>query len=109
MVSLTEANNGQVIELHQADVIDLRLHENATTGFRWQLVRADGLVEEPAGDTADGYAPEEPPWVGAGGIRAFRFRARTPGRGRLELKLWREFEGDSSIVSRFACDIMIAD
>ena len=48
VVTLTEANNGQAIELRQGDAVDLRLHENPTTGFRWQVVRADGLVEEPA-------------------------------------------------------------
>jgi inhibitor of cysteine peptidase len=109
VVTLTEANTGGVIEIGQGDVIDLRLYENATTGFRWQLVQADGLVEEPALDTLDRRVPEEPPMMGAGGMRVFRFRARTPGRGRLELKLWREFEGDASIVKRFASDVMITD
>jgi inhibitor of cysteine peptidase len=110
VVTLTEANNGQPLELRQGDVVDLRLRENPTTGFRWQVVRTDGLVEEPAVDDAPpSRGPEEHPQVGAGGTRTFRFRARTPRTGRLELKLWREFEGDSSVVKRFAIDITIAD
>ena len=108
VVRLTESNNGQAIGLRQDDAIDLRLHENPTTGFRWQVVRADGLIEEPAVDEArPSHAPELHPQVGAGGIRTFRFRARTSGTGRLELKLWREFEGDSSVSKRFAVDITI--
>ena len=109
-VTLTEANNGEAIEIRQGDAIDLQLPENATTGFRWQLVSANGLVEEPAQDQARApSAPEQSPRMGAGGIRVFRFRARTSGRGRLELKLWREFEGESSVLKRFACDITIVD
>lgn len=110
VVTLTEANNGQPIELRQGNAVDLRLYENPTTGFRWQVVRADGLVEEPAVDEArPSRGPVEHPQVGAGGTRTFRFRTLTPGTGRLELKLWREFEGDSSVVKRFAIDITIAD
>lgn len=109
-ITLSEANNGQAIEIRRGDVVELQLRENPTTGFRWQVVRADGLVEEPAAvETHEARAPEPHPQIGAGGIRTFRFRARAPGTGRLELKLWREFEGDSSIVDRFASDVTITD
>ena len=109
-VTLTEASNGQAIEVRKGDRIDLTLHENATTGFRWQVVRSDGLVEEPAADQESlPRVPEEHPQVGAGGTRVFRFRARTPGRGRLELKLWRDFEGEPSVSKRFGSDVTIAD
>jgi inhibitor of cysteine peptidase len=107
---LTEANNGQAIQIRLGDPVDLRLRENPTTGFRWQVVRADGLVEEAAADEGRRVpAPGQPPQMGAGGIRVFRFRARTPGTGRLELKLWREFQGESSVVSRYANDVTIGD
>jgi inhibitor of cysteine peptidase len=107
---LTEANNGQAIRIRQGDTVELQLRENPTTGFRWQVVRADGLVEEAAADKGrEAVVPGQHPQMGAGGVRAFRFRARTPGTGRLELKLWREFEGESSVVNRFAGDITIAD
>jgi len=109
-ITVTEANNGQAIAVRQDDAIDLGLHENATTGFRWQVVQADGLVEEPAPEEAHpARVPERPPLVGAGGIRSFRFRARTPGTGRLELKLWRAFEGESSVLTRFVVDVTISD
>ena len=110
VVALTEANHGQAIELRRGEAIDLALPENPTTGFRWQVVRADGLVEEPAVNVAQPpRAPGLPPQVGAGGIRRFRFRTRTAGIGRLEMKLWREFEGDSSVLKRFVIDVTITD
>jgi inhibitor of cysteine peptidase len=109
-VTLTEASNGEAIEIRKGDTIDLSLHENATTGFRWQVVRADGLVEESAADQEPPpHVPEEHHQLGAGGARRFRFCARTPGTGRLELKLWREFEGEPSVSKRFGSDITIAD
>jgi inhibitor of cysteine peptidase len=109
-VTLTETDNGGAIEVRQGDVIDLQLRENPTTGFRWQVVRADGLDEEPlaADATPQGGEPGQPR-IGAGGVRTLRFRARAPGSGRLELKLWRAFEGESSVVDRFTADITIAD
>jgi inhibitor of cysteine peptidase len=109
-VTLTEADNGRAIEIRRGDVIDLRLRENPTTGFRWQVVRADGLDEEPvAADETPRAGEPGQPQIGAGGVRTLRFRARSPGTGRLELKLWRAFEGDSSVVNRFTADITIAD
>lgn len=109
-VTLTEASNGEAVAIRNGDAIELMLPENATTGFRWQVVRADGLVEEaPADHESPPRAPEEQQRIGAGGTRRIRFRARTPGTGRLELKLWREFEGEPSVSKRFVSEVTIAD
>ena len=109
-VTLTEASNGEAVEIRNGDAIEVMLPENATTGFRWQVVHAVGLVEEPAADQGSPPpVPEEHHQIGAGSTRRFRFRARTPGTGRLELKLWREFEGERSVSKRFVSDITIAD
>jgi inhibitor of cysteine peptidase len=101
-ITLTKANNGESIECRQGDEIILRLPENPTTGYRWHIVRADGLVQE-----TDLYRPDPNPQFGSGGVREFRFRATAPGKGRLELKYWRVWEGDKSILERFAIDIKI--
>lgn len=110
VVRLTEADNGRAITAPLDDVIELALEENATTGFRWQVVRADGLVELPDGArSSEPRVPPSTPQIGAGGTRVFRFRAGRPGAGRLELKLWREFEGERSVVRRFTCDVTVAE
>ena len=39
-VTLTEASNGAAVEIRNGDAIEVMLPENATTGFRWQVVSA---------------------------------------------------------------------
>lgn len=108
MVVLTKANNGESINVGLGDEIVLRLAENATTGYRWAVVRADGLAEQEVPGHSQPGPPEPDSLIGSGGLREFRFRAGTPGDGRLELKYWREWEGDSSVVERFAIDLKVS-
>jgi len=108
VVTLTNANNGQLIEARLGDEIVLPLPENATTGYRWHIDRADGLAEQEIAKQQVDSEPGPNPQFGRGGIREFRFRATRPGTARLELKRWREWEGESSVVERFAVDIKLA-
>ena len=101
-ITLTIANNGESIECRQGDEINLRLPENPTTGYRWRIVQVDGIVQE-----ADSYRPDPNPQLGSGGIREFRFRVNAVGQGRLELKHWREWEGEKSVRERYGVDIKI--
>ena len=107
-VSLTEANTGEPIEVRQGDEIILRLPENPTTGYRWHIHRADGIIEQGvAQPQADSHPSDPNTQFGRGGIREFRFRAQAPGAGRLELKHWREWEGEGSVTKRFTADIQV--
>jgi len=104
-ITLTEANDGKAIRVREGDEIVLGLPENATTGYRWHVGRSDGLDEK---DTGEREGPKGPnPQVGGGGTRKFRFVAKSPGSARLELKHWREWEGDKSVIARFAVDITV--
>jgi inhibitor of cysteine peptidase len=104
-VVLTKANNGESIKVQLGDEIVLRLAENATTGYRWHIVRAEGLVEDETQQPGHSAAPDPNPFIGGGGLREFRFRPSVAGSGRLELKYWREWEGDSSVADRFSVDL----
>lgn len=107
LLTLTSSDNGKLIEARQGDEIILRLPENATTGYRWHIDRANGVIEQ----EQDSYHPDasiqtDPnTQFGRGGVREFRFRANAPGTARLELKLWQAWEGEGSVVERFAVDI----
>lgn len=76
--------------LGRGDEVVLRLEENPTTGYRWQIAQSGagelGLVDDRfvpgAGDTAPG----------AGGHRIVRFVGRQPGEVRLEAVLRRSWE-----------------
>src|SRR5262245_6188634 len=102
--TVTAADNGSVIEARAGDEIVVRLPENATTGYRWQIDRIDGPLEL-AGDS---YELSAPGVIGGGGVHEFRFRATATGTARLALKHWRSWEGEGSVTERFSVDVGIA-
>jgi inhibitor of cysteine peptidase len=102
--TVTAADTGSVIEARAGDEIVVRLSENATTGYRWQIDRVEGPLE-PAGDSYELSAPGS---IGGGGVHEFRFRATAAGTARLTLKHWRSWEGEASVTERFSLDIVIA-
>jgi inhibitor of cysteine peptidase len=105
VITLTDANNGEVIRVRQGDEIVLGLPENASTGYRWHVARADGLDEKEM--TGAEAAPSRQP--GSGGVRKFRFAPKAPGSARLELIHWRHWEGEKSVIARFAVDIVVTE
>jgi inhibitor of cysteine peptidase len=93
--------NGARIRIRVGDVIALHLPENATTGHRWaitSLEQAQFVVED------SGYLPQSQA-VGSGGEAYWNMRARAAGKGRIELVNRREWEGDRSIIDRFAVEV----
>lgn len=100
---VTSSDNGRTISVRPRDEIVVVLPENATTGFRWAVDSLGDAVTL----TQDGYpSPDEPPRTeqvfGRGGLREFRFEVVSPGTTTLTMKLWREWEGDASVVEHFA-------
>lgn len=102
-VVVTPADNGGTCALGPHDVLVVRLPENPTTGFLWAVDHLDDLlVPGEAGYAVGG------PGIGAAGTRRLTFHPRRPGRGRLALKLWQEWEGDASVLERFALAVVVA-
>lgn len=102
-VSLAAADSGSVRSVHVGDVIVVSLEESPTSGFRWDV---DALTPC-LGATGDTFVPAPDAQLGGGGTRLLRFEARTVGEGPIALRLWRSWEGDASIVERFAATIAI--
>jgi inhibitor of cysteine peptidase len=103
-LELTAAHNGQTISIKVGDTAELRLPQNPSTGYRWTidtLDRAHVMVGETGFRGADA--------VGSGGDAYWRLRATAPGETALSLKRWRPFEGDRSILERFAITLHITD
>jgi inhibitor of cysteine peptidase len=100
-IELTSADDGRSLRATPGDEIVVLLAENPTTGYRWHgQVHGKAVALE-----ADGYRPppapeSSEPVFGRGGQREFRFRVLTAGSAVLELKLWREWEGESSVLER---------
>jgi inhibitor of cysteine peptidase len=102
-IVLVERDNGRTIELGVGDTVLLRLPENATTGYRWALdcVDPDLLCGHEA--RYFGHAAA----VGSGGIVEWQLDVKAPGTAAVRLKLWRHWEGETSVKGRFAVTLRI--
>lgn len=101
--SLSGSDNGKTIMVHVGDEIDIALDSNPTTGFDWAIEKSnDSLLalkqmEYQASSNA----------IGSGGTDTFKFVAKSAGTVTLQFKYWRSFEGDRSIIHRYAVTIQI--
>ncbi len=102
-VAVSREDNGRVVVVRVGDTISVHLPENPTTGYSWAIDSIDAKRLEADAPTYHG----EGAGLGAGGARRWNLRARTPGRARVELKRWRHWEGDTSVVERFAVTLDI--
>ena len=100
---VTAQDNGRVVAVKVGDTISVRLPENPTTGYSWAIDSIDAKQLEADAPAYQG----EGAGLGAGGVRTWSLGARAPGRARLGLKRWRHWEGDASIVERFAITLDI--
>ena len=101
--ALTEADHGRTVEVHVGGTVALRLHENASTGYRWEFDKLDTNV---VGVSEGKYVPHTAA-VGSGGDMQWILEPRAPGTTQVNLKLLRSWEGDSSIQKRFAVTLVI--
>jgi inhibitor of cysteine peptidase len=102
-MTVTKANDGQTLSPRVGEAIVLQLAERPTTGFRWAFAQLDEALV--AVEASASRAQAERP--GAGRVAAWKLTMRAPGRTRVELKLWRSWEGDRSVAERFALTLDI--
>jgi inhibitor of cysteine peptidase len=103
MLLLTLRDNDGTAEVYIGDSVRIKLPENATTGFRWEIDRYDEQLFEVL--ATEPHYPKDS--IGAGGYVSFTFRAKNPGFGEIALKNWRHWEGDSSVTNRFRVRLRI--
>jgi inhibitor of cysteine peptidase len=102
-VELTESDNGKTVEMQAGDMLVVRLHENPSTGFRWQLEEPDSKIIRLQGNE---FVPQSAA-IGSGGDERWTFEASAPGKTKLGFKLWRHWEGERSIQRRFAVSLAV--
>jgi inhibitor of cysteine peptidase len=103
-ITLTRADNGNVVALRVGDRLVLRLEENPATGYRWAMEAHDDKVVSLQHLE---YGPLPHAGVGGGGHRTWTFIAQKAGTDTLQLKLWRAWEGETSITRRFAVTLHV--
>jgi inhibitor of cysteine peptidase len=89
VLRLDEDSNGREISLRQNQVVEIRLPENPTTGYRWMVISTG----DPACSlTSDSYDAPSSTLLGKTGTRTLRFKAAKAGRGKIELVYRRPWE-----------------
>jgi inhibitor of cysteine peptidase len=99
---INQEQAGETIPVEVGDTLELKLAENPTTGYRWQVDKnTSDLLELQTSD----YAPMGT-GLGAAGLRTFTFKVARPGTARLRLASIREWEGPDRAVERLDYQIV---
>jgi inhibitor of cysteine peptidase len=101
-VSLTDANNGQTVEMRTGQVLVIRLKGNLTTGYRWGVTDALPFLEA-QGDLE--YNPDSN-LIGAPGTFILRFDVTGSGNGTLSLAYRRPFETDVAPIQTYSVQVV---
>jgi predicted secreted protein len=100
---LSEADDGAVVEAQCGDLIEVRLHEMPSGGYRWVLDGPPGDVLEPL-EQAFEFAQGR---VGAANTACFRFRTKATGNGAIRLCYRRPWEEDEPPLKTYGATIAV--
>jgi inhibitor of cysteine peptidase len=103
-ILITPSDKGRMFEASQGDVIVIRLDENITTGYGWEISAIDGPFVELSPSV---YSEAPGTLMGRGGTRTFRFKAKSPGGGQIQLRLRQPWETEDVVAERFAVNIRV--
>lgn len=106
--AITEADNGTNISLENGSTFFLRLKENPTTGYSWELNLTQGLNEI----SGEYYPPEQPegvkrPLVGAGGVRLWEIKAVAEGSQQVKGIYKRPWENTTGEEDNFTLNVEV--
>jgi len=104
---ITEAGNGTTISLEKGETFYLRLEENPTTGYSWELNLSQGLSLV----SDDYYPPEseesEQPLLGAGGVHLWEIKANTEGKQLVTAIYKRSWENETGTEDKFTLNVEV--
>ena len=102
MIVIDQNQSGQTIDLPVGQVMELRLAENPTTGYRWTIIANGAPVCLVVSDQFDG--PSGPP--GKGGEHRWQIKGAAIGECDIAMKYRRSFEQDTAANS-FALHVRV--
>ena len=105
--TLTENDNGKIINLNTSDIMVVRLPSNPSTGYTWEVQDLDDSVLEQLGDAEFESVDTAPNLVGAGGTLVMTFRAIAPGTVVLTLVYHRPWEVDVLPIQTFSVTVTV--
>ena len=88
-IVVTDAQNGATTALNVSNMVTVKLPENGTTGYLWNLSVTSGLNV-----TSDTFVPSSTnaTIVGAGGVRVWQITAMQPGMQKIDAIYKRPWE-----------------
>lgn len=107
-IVLTEADTGSEIKVKVGSQIQLRLPENPSTGYTWQLNGLDNRYIEFAGQ--QNFVPDgTPTMAGSPALKVITFNAKQIGTVTLDLANYRIWEGVASAMDKFKVTLTIVE
>ena len=103
-IDVHENDYSNEIILPMDATLRVALRENPSTGYRWQV---EDISRNCLRMISKKFGANHAHAIGSAGIAVFYFKPIKPGRCTLYLKLWRSWEGDTSIVKRFQKTVSI--
>lgn len=100
---LTSADDGRILAVHVGVAIALRLPDNPSTGYRWDVDTDPAFVEVETGEFVSSSAR-----VGGGGDAHWSFKAKRPGITKVTLRRWRPWEGERSVIERYEFTLKVS-
>jgi inhibitor of cysteine peptidase len=104
-VVLGETDSGRQVETAAGSRVLVRLPENPSTGYRWQLEPFKGDAVRLESDDYQHMPSASVP--GAGGVRIFTFLAQSPGTVLLRLRLKRPWESKAADAKTFEVTVQV--
>ena len=101
---VNEQQNTATVYVNQTDSITLKLQENPTTGYEWNLTTTPGLRV-----TNDTYLPSATSgkMVGSGGTRIWDMTAVSPGEQKIQAVYRRPWEQVSGNETTFTMTVVV--
>ena len=103
-IVIVQADQGKTFEARKGDLIVIRIEENPTTGYRWEISVVDQQIVEILDSD---YQIAHGGGIGGGGTRIFRFRAKSPGISQVQLRLRQSWEMPEAVLESFSVSIQI--
>ncbi len=104
VVSLSEKDDGKTISARIGDTFLLKLPENPSTGYTWQISVTPGLIV-----TGEGFYPSVLRRIGAPGTREWQIRVTGPGDQTISAVYMRPWESTVNSAREFTLFITISE
>ena len=104
VIRINEADAGKTIELSTGDTLELSLEGNPTTGYTWEVLSGQALLEQMS-EVEFSAASQQ--LVGSSGQMLFKFEAVAAGETILEMAYLRPFERDVEPLQSYSINIFV--